>query len=136
MTIGGWVLFVFFIILIAGVGILIAIDADATKRALTILICILLIAGVFFGMRWYFKNTASGQRALIDQKSNLSNGMDRVINVYTANGDLIATYEGQIDIDTNDGGYVKFDFEGKRYIYYNALSKPLRKLNDILGGTK
>lgn len=128
MTIGGWVLFVLFIILIAGVGIAIAIDADATERALTILICVLLIAGVFFGMRWYFKNTASGQRALIDQKSNLSNGMDRVINVYTANGDLIATYEGQIDIDTNDGGYVKFDFEGKRYIYYNCFIETIAEI--------
>ena len=128
MTIGGWVIFVLFVILIASVGIVIAIDADATKRALTILICILLIAGVFFGMRWYFKNTASGQRALIDQKSNLSNGMDRVINVYTANGDLIATYEGQIDIDTNDGGYVKFDFEGKRYIYYNCFIETIAEI--------
>lgn len=117
-----------FSIIIASVGIWIAIDTDAIKRALTILICILLIAGVFFGMRWYFKNTASGQRALIDQKSNLSNGMDRVINVYTANGDLIATYEGQIDIDTNDGGYVKFDFEGKRYIYYNCFIETIAEI--------
>ena len=92
------------------------------------MICILLIAGVFFGMRWYFNNTASGQRALIDQKSNLSNGMDRIINVYTANGDLIATYEGQIDIDTNDGGYVKFDFEGKRYIYYNCFIETIAEI--------
>lgn len=128
MTIGGWVFFALFVILIAGIGILIAVDADATKRALTILICILLIAGVFFGMRWYFNNTASGQRALIDQKSNLSNGMDRIINVYTANGDLIATYEGQIDIDTNDGGYVKFDFEGKRYIYYNCFIETIAEI--------
>lgn len=128
MTIGGWVFFALFVILIAGIGILIAVDVDATKRALTILICILLIAGVFFGMRWYFNNTASGQRALIDQKSNLSNGMDRIINVYTANGDLIATYEGQIDIDTNDGGYVKFDFEGKRYIYYNCFIETIAEI--------
>lgn len=128
MTIGGWVFFALFVILIAGIGIFIAVDADATKRALTILICILLIAGVFFGMRWYFNNTASGQRALIDQKSNLSNGMDRIINVYTANGDLIATYEGQIDIDTNDGGYVKFDFEGKRYIYYNCFIETIAEI--------
>lgn len=128
MTIGGWIFFALFVILIGSIGILIAIDADATKRALTILICILLIAGVFFGMRWYFKNTASGQRSLIDQKSNLSNGMDRIVNVYTANGDLIATYEGQIDIDTNDGGYVKFDFEGKRYIYYNCFIETIAEI--------
>lgn len=58
---------------------------------------------------------------MIDQASNLGNGMERTVTVYTANGDVIAQYEGHIDIDANDGGYVKFDFEGKRYIYYNCF---------------
>ena len=48
-------------------------------------------------------------------------GMQRTITVYTADGKELATYEGKIDIDTNDGGYVKFDFNGKRYIYYNCF---------------
>ena len=38
-----------------------------------------------------------------------------------ADGDVIAQYEGQIDIEANDGGYIKFDFEGKRYMYYNCF---------------
>lgn len=79
-------------------------------------------------MLWIFKNTASGQRALIDQKSNISNGLERTINVYTANGDLIATYSGKIDIETNDGDYVKFDFEGKRYIYYNCFVESIAEI--------
>ena len=29
--------------------------------------------------------------------------------------------EGKIDIDSNEGGYVKFDYDGKRYIYYNCF---------------
>lgn len=41
--------------------------------------------------------------------------MKRVITVYTADGKKIAEYKGKIDIDTNDGGYVKFDYKGKRY---------------------
>jgi hypothetical protein len=37
------------------------------------------------------------------------------------NGKIIASYEGRIDIETNDGGYVKFDYDGKRYVYYNCF---------------
>lgn len=55
-----------------------------------------------------------------DIKSEFGNGLDRVINVYTANGDLIASYEGKIDIES-ENSYVKFDFDGKRYIYYNCF---------------
>ena len=64
---------------------------------------------------------SSCSRAIVDFKSEVGNGLYRTINVYTANGEIIATYTGKIDIDTNDGGYVKFDFNGKRYIYYNCF---------------
>lgn len=64
---------------------------------------------------------ASTARGIVDLKSDFGGGLNRTINVYTANGDLIATYTGKIDIASNDGGYVKFDFDGKRYIYYNCF---------------
>jgi hypothetical protein len=64
---------------------------------------------------------ASASRAVTDFKSDVSGGLNRTINVYTANGDLIASYSGKIDIDQNDGGYVKFDYDGKRYVYYNCF---------------
>ena len=64
---------------------------------------------------------ASMDRACTDIQSELNNGLNRVINVYTANGDLIARYEGKIDIQESDGGYIKFDYNGKRYIYYNCF---------------
>lgn len=48
---------------------------------------------------------------------------------YTADGDVIATYQGKIDIDTNDGGYVKFDYDGKRYIYYNCFVESIADIN-------
>lgn len=72
---------------------------------------------------------SSCSRMYVDLKSDISNGLDRTINVYTANGDLIATYSGKIDIDTNDGGYVKFDFEGKRYVYYNCFVETIADIN-------
>jgi hypothetical protein len=123
MTIGGWVLFGLLTFFIVIMGAAIAIDCGFTTRGcvITTLIITVIILALLFGMLWYFNNTAAGQRALIDQQSNLNNGMERTVTVYTANGDLIAQYVGLIDIDTNDGGYVKFDFEGKRYIYYNCF---------------
>lgn len=122
MTIGAWALFAFTAVFIVLAGISVAITCNsASSTALTIIVCIAIIAAVLGGMLWYFNNTASGQRALVDQKSELNNGIERTVTVYTANGEVIAQYSGLIDIDTNDGGYVKFDFEGKRYIYYNCF---------------
>lgn len=129
MTIGGWVIFGVGALIIGIFGFVLAADSDSKIRAaIIILISVILIAALLFGMLWYFDNTASGLRALTDQKSNLSNGLERVINIYTANGDLIATYSGHIDIDTNDGGYVKFDFEGKRYVYYNCFIETIAEI--------
>lgn len=64
---------------------------------------------------------ASMDRLGTDVKSDLNGGLNRIINVYTADGKIIASYEGRIDIETNDGGYVKFDYDGKRYVYYNCF---------------
>lgn len=64
---------------------------------------------------------ASWDRAVVDMKSDIGGGLNRVVNVYTADGELMATYSGKIDLEMTQGGYVKFDFEGKRYIYYNCF---------------
>lgn len=63
---------------------------------------------------------ASWDRFKTDFKSEVDGGLDRIINVYTADGKVLASYKGKIDIESNDGGYVKFDYDGKRYIYYNC----------------
>ena len=122
MTITGWVLFALFAFIIGAfaIGAFMAFDSVAAK-SISVIVGVVLIFALLFGMFWFFNNTASGQRALLDQKSDFNNGIERTITVYTANGDVIAQYTGKIDIDTNDGGYVKFDFEGKRYIYYNCF---------------
>ena len=73
---------------------------------------------------------ASTERACTDFKSNMAGGLDRVINVYTANGDQIARYEGKIDLASTEGGYVKFDFNGKRYIYYNCFVESIADIPD------
>ncbi len=72
---------------------------------------------------------ASWDRAVTDMKSDVNGGMQRTITVYTADGKELATYEGKIDIKTNDGEYVKFNFDGKRYIYYNCFVESIADIN-------
>ena len=129
MTITGWVLFALFAFIIGAfaVGAFMAFDSVAAKSA-SVIVGIVLIFALLFGMLWYFNNTASGQRELLDQKSNFNNGIERTVTVYTANGEVIAQYTGKIDIDINDGGYVKFDFDGKRYIYYNCFIETIAEI--------
>lgn len=74
---------------------------------------------------------SSCSRAITDLKSDVNGGMERTVNVYTANGDIIATYQGKIDIEDADGGYVKFDFEGKRYIYYNCFVESIGDISSL-----
>lgn len=122
MTISGWVLwglaaalFIFMLILFCNN------EYSAIRKVVATFIVVAILAGLFGLGYWICNYTAAGRRAMLDQKSNLNNGVDRTVTVYTANGDIIAKYHGKIDIDSNDGGYIKFDFGGKRYIYYNCF---------------
>lgn len=87
------------------------------KALIGALVVVALIVGAIV---WYL-NTASGQRAVKDVKSNSSGGMERIVKVYGADGELIEQYEGKIDIkDTEYGNKVLFDLDGKRVVIYNA----------------
>lgn len=132
MTIGGWILFAFLGLTVLGFGIFLGtVFYDGDKPVGLVIICIVtigLIIGLFCGLKWYYSSTASGQRAMTDQKSELANGLERHITIYTADGKVLAEYEGQIDIEGNDGGYVLFDFEGKRYTYYNCFVESIAEI--------
>ena len=86
----------------------------------------IILAGLT-ALLWVSSGCASCSRALVDMKSDLGGGLERVVRVYTANGDLIASYEGKIDLEQADG-YVKFDFKGKRYIYYNCFIETIGEI--------
>lgn len=129
MTIGGWITFVLFAAFILCAGIVGAcLIENVPGKIISVAVAILLILGLFFGMRWYFQNTASGHRAMTDQKSDLDNGLERTVTIYTADGEIIAQYTGKIDIEGNDGGYVLFDYEGKRYTYYNCFVESIAEI--------
>ena len=129
MTISGWITFAVFACIIAVIGLFCVLELEEiTRKILAGFVTAILIFSLFFGIRWFFKNTASGQRALVDQKSELSGGIDRTITVYTADGKVIARYSGKIDIEGNAGGYVLFDFNGKRYTYYNCFVESIANI--------
>lgn len=129
MTIGGWVVFALLVLCVVGGVIFIMACWESTPgRVLTVILGIAVIVAILLGMFWWFNNTASGQRALTDQKSEFANGLERVVRVFTANGDIIAEYEGIIDIEGNDGGYVLFDYQGKRYTYYNCFVESIAEI--------
>lgn len=129
MTIGSWILFAFFAICIIALGLFMVFEIEnIAGKIISAVAAVLLVIGLFVGFRWYYQNTASGQRALIDQQSDLGNGLERTVTVYTANGEIIAQYTGKIDIEGNDGGYVLFDYEGKRYTYYNCFVESIAEI--------
>lgn len=70
---------------------------------------------------------SSCQRSFKSCNSNLNGGLYRIVNIYSLDGQLIATYEGKIDIDDNTNGSVMFELDGKRYVYYNAIVEVIEK---------
>ena len=131
MTIGGWIGFaVIAVCLILGAIGGSVLCENIAARIIVPIVCVLATIGFLIGMLWYYGNTASGQRAMVDQQSDFGNGLDRIVRVYTANGDIIAEFEGKIDIEGNDGGYVLFDYEGKRYTYYNCFVESVAEIGE------
>lgn len=129
MTIGGWILFgVLAIFCLSVAAFCIVVCESVPGKVLGAFAAVVVIGVLLLGMLWYFNNTASGQRALVDQKSELNNGIERTITVYTADGEIIAEYTGEIDIEGNDGGYVLFDYDGKRYTYYNCFVESIANI--------
>lgn len=73
--------------------------------------------------------SASFNRMVKDVKSDYSGGLDRTVTVYTADGEVLKTYEGKIDLESTEGGIVKFDLNGQRIMYYNCYVEVIEKAN-------
>ena len=49
-------------------------------------------------------------------------GLNRIVKVYSSNGEKLAEYAGKIDIQENEyGNKVLFHLDGKSIILYNAV---------------
>lgn len=82
--------------------------------------------GALFAV-FVFTGCASCERSCKSCASDMNGGLNRVVNIYTYGGELIASYEGKIDIDDNTNGSIMFDMDGKRYVYYNAIIEVIEK---------
>jgi hypothetical protein len=71
---------------------------------------------------------ASLERDMKDLKSDFGRGLDRIVTVYTADGEVLKTYEGKIDLAPTEGGIVKFDLNGQRIMYYNCYVEVIEKV--------
>lgn len=86
----------------------------------TLVLCVFLCTFIFAGC-------ASCDREMKSCNSDINGGLQRIVNIYSLDGTLLATYEGKIDIDDNTNGSVMFDMNGKRYVYYNAIVEVIEK---------
>lgn len=93
-------------------------DDNTVGKIITIVIGIILAVGVWFGIHWYFTNTASGLRAVKSQQSDFSNGIERQIIVYDMEGDIIEEYQGKFDVEYTDERILFDDENGCRHIIY------------------
>ena len=120
MTIGGYILFGIGAFIIAGTAAMISYGAEyrRTGKAVTVALAIILCVALFFGMRWFYQNTESGKRAFKSQESNFNAGIERRVEVYDMEGDLIKEYEGKFDVTYDDDRILFDDEKGKRHVIY------------------
>lgn len=122
MTIGAIIVFALFTILIVGFGGFLIYEAvqDNSPAAaiITFIIAGAIIAGMWVGGSWYYKNTEAGKRALKTQDSNIHGGIEREIIVYDMEGDEIERFRGRFDVDYNDERIMFDDENGNRHVIY------------------
>lgn len=122
MTIGMIVAIVFgVLVLVFGIGALIyGFVNNEVGMGVGIFIAGLIIGLILIITPIIYSNTAAGQRAYKDQQSNFNvNQITREVIVYDINGDIITTYTGKFDIETDNEKYILFDDEdGLRHIIY------------------
>ncbi len=126
-TLGNWMFFG--LMLVVGIIFTLLVCSESIPEGIAAgVISIILIGAVMVGVGWYNTNTASGQRAVKDFKSDINNGIDREITITAEDGREIFHYEGKIDIESNhEDNYIKFDSEeGKRYIIYYGIQDTIK----------
>lgn len=105
-------------------SLIVLTDWRAISKAVVTLVAIVMIAGLWLGSNYYYTNTARGLRKSRDYKSNISLGVDRTVSVMEDDGNVIYTYSGKIDIETDNDNYILFDDEeGKRHIIYKGATQ-------------
>lgn len=122
MTIGAVIVFAIFTITIVGFGgyiLYVCVDEyNVIGAVLTFVIAGAIVAGMWIGGSWYYKNTEAGKRALKTQDSNIHGGIEREIIVYDMEGDEIERFQGRFDVEYNDERIMFDDENGNRHVIY------------------
>ena len=123
ITVGGWFLYAFIVLVVAGLAWMIYSIADdiydnKIGKAILIGFVFIISMGSLIGLNWYYGNTESGKRAVKTQESNFQQGIKRSVHVYDMNGGLIKTYEGKFDVDYDNDRVIFDDENGMRHIIY------------------
>lgn len=95
----------------------------------TILVAFIILA-ICVGIGACCYNSQAVRRMGKDIKSDLSGGLNRTVTVYTADGEILKTYKGKIDLETTEGGIVKFDLNGQRIMYYNCYVEVIENVKE------
>ena len=88
------------------------------KKTIAMILAVAVIMGC--------SGCASWDRFKKSMKSDFGGGLYREVTVYSMTGEVIAKYEGQIDVEENENK-VLFDLNGKRYVYYNCMVEVIEK---------
>ena len=105
-------------------GIITLTDSRITSKIFAAVVAAITIVGLWLGSNYYYTSTATGLRKSRDYKSNISLGVDRTVSVMEDDGNVIYTYSGKIDIETDNDNYILFDDEeGKRHIIYKGATQ-------------
>ena len=123
ITIGGWVLIGFIFIIGIIISVMIFLDMKTGTGILSIIITLIVTLGLMFFINWYNTNTASGARGYNTYKSEMSNGIERTIDIYNAEGELRYHFEGTVDIDDESQAYTLFfdTQDGQRIIVHYGV---------------
>ena len=120
LTIGAWIVFGILAVsmIIAGMIIAYGIKHSWKNAIAGGFVGIILSAIVLLAMNWYYTSTAAGNRAVKSQQANFSKGIQRKVEVYDVNGNLIKEYTGKFDIEYDNDRILFDDENGKRHIIY------------------
>ena len=122
MTVEFWVIFGMAIAIGVMIAIMCLLSESPIGAIITCLVTTIIAVGIVWGGHWYCGSTANGIRAMKDQQSNFSNGLNREIVITAEDGREIFHYKGKCDIEHNDG-YILFETEdGKRMMIYYGVT--------------
>lgn len=124
MTVGFWVLFGLLALSGIGITIMCFLSDAPVGGVITLLITIIVLGGLLWFGSWYYSNTASGARAVKDLQLDLSQGVERIIQVIESDGSVSYEYHGKVDIEMHNN-YIVFDENNKRVILYKSYTSTL-----------